>query len=69
MNQWQEKLSKFYGVMFEAGDFEELQAFIETEIIEKIIDDIPEHMINGYEAPGANIETVKSKLRNKYLTK
>jgi hypothetical protein len=26
-------------------------------------------MINGYEAPGANIETVKSKLRNKYLTK
>ncbi len=67
---WQEKLSKFYGVMFEAGDFEELQAFIETEIIEKIIDEIPDYVQEqGNTYHGADLKPLKEKLRNKYLTK
>ena len=61
---WKEQLSKFYGVMFECGDYEALQKFISTQIIEKLIEEIPE----GFPHPSENT-ILKQQLRAKWLSK
>lgn len=43
-----------------------IEPFIRN-LLSEIIESIPEHMINGYEAPGSSINgTVKQQLRSKY---
>lgn len=37
---WKRDLSKFYGVMFEAGDYEALERFISEQVVKKIIKEL-----------------------------
>ncbi len=69
--EWSDELTSFREIPVN----DDVQAFIETEIIEKIIDEIPDgEWINklGYRKDVLhylNIANLKQELRNKYLTK
>lgn len=46
---------------------EQIKYFISTEIIEKLIADIPESMFNGNTHQGVNLEPLKQQLKAKWL--
>ena len=58
--EWKKQMSKFYGVMFECGDYEQLVDFISTLIAQKQKEVLeaclpPIKKINGFEVGGYTI--------------
>ncbi len=71
MKEWMEKLNELETYDMHPQDTIAVRDFIETEIIKKIIDDIPNLPPHPYDGAAAiqYYKVIKQELRNKYLTK
>ncbi len=64
---WKEKFDNEFDAI-DTHWLDNVKNFISTEIIEKLIDEIPDNMMNGYEAPGPAFgKNVKQQLKEEWL--